>query len=276
MLDVLDTVKPGHDILFTDFVNIDMPDVLDIVKPGRDLLFTDLVSVDMYVAPIRLGPKTCLICYFDLSLGIGRTVVSKFPRQDSMQRYARLLHFPKGQYRVCPDSACVGQVFDYLDHFKKIPGHIAEYLQQGGDIKGGDIKDEKAAHYGITHGVKLLVIQELLRRCQEGSVQMHDYEDMDAFSAIMAFQFALCRRIRYTDVAVLIAELRSPRFNHIWQLAKESSHWFRTCQALHAGMDLPLLTLDAHNQSSQYQHHASCVNWEKAKNRSYRIRTGRH
>lgn len=116
--DVLDTVKSGHDLLFTDFVDIDMPEVPDTVEPGHDLHFTDLVNVDICVTPTRLDPKTCLICYFDVSLGVRRTVASKFPRPDSMRRHARLLHFRKGQHQVCPDSACAGQVFVHLDHFR--------------------------------------------------------------------------------------------------------------------------------------------------------------
>jgi hypothetical protein len=96
-------------------------DDLDMVEPSHDFLFTDFVNAEMCAPPTRLGPKTCLICYFEVSLGDGRTVASKFSRQDSMQRHARLVHFrggPQGQHRVCPDSACAGQVFVNLGHFK--------------------------------------------------------------------------------------------------------------------------------------------------------------
>ena len=47
-------VEPAQDLLFTDFVNVDMPDVLDSVELSQDCLFIDFVNVDMCVAPTRL------------------------------------------------------------------------------------------------------------------------------------------------------------------------------------------------------------------------------
>jgi hypothetical protein len=43
-------------------------DDLDMVEPSHDLLFTDFVNAEMCASPTQPGPKTCLICYLDISL----------------------------------------------------------------------------------------------------------------------------------------------------------------------------------------------------------------
>jgi hypothetical protein len=126
--EILDMTGLNHSTCPTPTYEVDQhsnrlspSDDLDMVEPSHDVLFTDFVNVEMCAAPTQLDPETCLICYFDISLGDARTVVSKFSRKDSMQRHARFAHFrsgPQDQLRLCPDSACAGQVFVHLDHFK--------------------------------------------------------------------------------------------------------------------------------------------------------------
>jgi hypothetical protein len=126
--EILDMTGLNHSTCPTPTYEVDQhshrpspSDDLDMVEPSHDLLFTDFVNAEMCASPTQPGPKTCLICYFDISLGDGRTAASKFSRQDSMQRHARLVHFrdePPDRHRVCPDSACAGQVFVHLNHFK--------------------------------------------------------------------------------------------------------------------------------------------------------------
>lgn len=87
----------------------------------QDSLYADFVDVEMCDTPTQPGPKTYLFCLFDMALGEGRMVASKFSRQDSMQRHARLIHFrgvPENAHRGCPDPVCAGQVFDHQNHFK--------------------------------------------------------------------------------------------------------------------------------------------------------------
>ena len=122
-------------------------------------------------------------------------------------------------------------------------GHIAQYLQAQTDIK-----DKEAAQHGIRHGIKHLVLQKFMKRSLDNSEDRHVCGDVEGFSAIMAFQFTDCRKINFPDLPILVNELRSERFCHIWQLAKESSAWFRRCQATHAGTTpFPLMVKDAHN-----------------------------
>jgi hypothetical protein len=95
-----------------------LADDVTMAEPTGNLPFTDFVSVEMCDKPTQLDPETCLLCYFDMSLGDGRFAASKFPRKDSMQRYARLIHFRGREQDDCPDDACVGKKFIHLDHFK--------------------------------------------------------------------------------------------------------------------------------------------------------------
>jgi hypothetical protein len=154
-------------------------------------------------------------------------------------------------------SSKVEQLVRNLEH--RGSGHINPYLKSHEDFR-----DKEAAFKGIRHGIKHLVIRELLKRSLKESRKMQDCEDVNALSAIMAFVYSRCRSIKYPDIPAFICELRSSKFNHIWQLAKERSVWFSTCQALYKGMDLPMLTIAAHSQSRDYRQHASCIKCEKA------------
>jgi hypothetical protein len=129
-------------------------------------------------------------------------------------------------------SSKVQQLVENLS--AKGTGHIGPYLQAQEDYQ-----DKEAASKGIRHGIKHLVICELLKRSLTDSGELNDCEDVNGFSAIMAFVYTRCRNVRYIDVPILIGELSSPQFNDICKLAKERSLWFRRCQTVHAGMTFP-------------------------------------
>jgi hypothetical protein len=152
----------------------------------------------------------------------------------------RFTRWEEAQYQSSKVQLLVENLYE-----PRSTGHIAQYLQAQKDIK-----DKEAAQHGIRHGIKHLVIQQLLKRSLDNSGEMRVCGDVEGFSAIMGFQFTDCRKINFPDLPILVDELRSERFHHIWQLAKESSAWFRRCQATHAGMTcFPLLIGCAHDLS---------------------------
>ena len=108
----------------------DKIDVLDLSSDPSDFYdvdttLTDFGDVATCATPARVGPNTCILCYFDTSVGDGRKEASVFARPDSMKRHAQRAHFQdvrRETYWTCPDGACAEIVFDGPDYFKT---HVA-------------------------------------------------------------------------------------------------------------------------------------------------------